>query len=494
MTANTRTTPLVLLAVLAVLAGAVATGWMVLKEARTQRITHGVLLAQKMNATRTGFRLLLRPFDRNLQTLAAWHEAGLIDPSDHAAFQRLVQPLVAPTDQVIAVYVVPDDGPAILLNRTQSDWRLTTSDTLQAAPWLARAIEGKPDWSDDYVPLPGDGREGLIATRRSGDIIFGVALLEETLDRFATSTSLTENALLIRRFDDGTVAWLNTREGNRLSIATAADLLTSPVPEYAIIGAALREWGAKDQAYDISLEFRHEGTHWWCVFYAAEEGTDPGELGLIVPDDDLARRLDASRNRVTILMSAVMVLALLTMAWLSATWRGRWQKARRRSVQVPTDETGLRALIDTGEGDQLEFKSTMRYNLKAEKPGKEIEIAWLKSVVGYLNTAGGIILLGVNDDGEILGLEIDGFRNDDKLQLHFDNLIKQHVGLEFAGLIRGELRPCGDKQVFLIACGRSDEPVFLKNGDNEDFYIRMGPSTRKLPPSRITDWTREHKS
>jgi predicted HTH transcriptional regulator len=114
--------------------------------------------------------------------------------------------------------------------------------------------------------------------------------------------------------------------------------------------------------------------------------------------------------------------------------------------------------------------------------------------VGYLNTHGGVILLGVNDDGDVLGMEIDGFRNDDKLQLHFDNLIKQHVGLEFAGLIRGELRPVGGKQVFLIACGRSDESVFLKSGDNEDFYIRMGPSTRKLPPSRITDWTREHKS
>ena len=493
MTQPSRTPPLVLLAVLTVLAGALATGWMVLKEARSQRTAHGALLAQKMNATRNGFRLLLRPFDRNLTTLASWHAEGLLDPADPAGFQRLVQPLVAPTDQVVAVYVVPDQGSALLLNRTDDGWQLTTSDVLAAAPWLANTNDTGATWSD-YGALPGDHREGLVATRRSGDVVFGVALLEATLDAFATTTSLTENALLVRRFDDGTVAWLNTQAGNRLAVATADELLTSPVPAYAIIGAALREWGARGRPYDASLEFRHEGVHWWCVFYPSVEGTDPGELGLIVPDDDLARRLDASRNRVTILMSAVMVMALLTMAGLAWTWRARWQRVRRRSVRVPVDEAGLRALIDRGEGDQLEFKSTMRFNLHAKKPGKEIELAWLKSVVGYLNTDGGIILLGVADNGEVLGLETDGFRNDDKLQLHFDNLIKQHVGLEFAGLIRGDLRAVDGRQVFLVACGQSEEPAFLRDGESEDFYIRMGPSTRKLPASRIVDWNRERRT
>ncbi|RKZ12498.1 hypothetical protein DRQ50_11865, partial [bacterium] len=436
---------------------------MVLKEARQQRTVHGTLLAQKMTATRNGFRLLLRPFGRNLESMVAWHAEGLLDPADPEAFRSLVQPLVAPTDQVVAVYAIPDEGPAILLNRTDDGWQLTTSDTLAAAPWLARTTDTDATWSD-YGVLPGDYREGLIATRRSGDVVYAVALLEATLDTFASSTSLTENALLVRRYGDGAVAWLNTQAGNRLKLATADELLTSPVPAHAIIGATLREWGAQGRPYDTALEFRHEGVHWWCVFYPAVEGTDPGDLGLIVPDGDLARRLDASRNRVTILMSAVMVLALLTMAGLAWTWRSRWQSVRRRSVKVPTDAAGLQALIDLGEGDQLEFKSTMRFNLRAGKPGKEIELAWLKSVIGYLNTDGGIILLGVADDGEVLGLEADGFRNDDKLQLHFDNLIKQHVGLEFAGLIRGEVRELGERKLFLVACGRSDEPAFLKEG------------------------------
>jgi hypothetical protein len=487
-----RTPPLVLLAVLAVLAGALATGWLVLKEARQQRVVHGALLAQKLTATSDGFRLLLRPFGRNLETLATWHADGLLTSLDAAGFRRLVQPLADPTAQVAAVYAVPDRGPALLLNRTDEGWRMTTSDSLAAAPWLAGAEDGGATWSD-YGPLPGDGRTGLIAVRRSGHVVFGVAILEATLDGFVGTTALTENALLVRRFGDGTVAWLNSRAGNRLEVATPDDLLTAPVPEHATIGAALRTWGAFGRPYEASLEFRHGGERWWCVFYPAVAGTDPGELGLIVPDDDLARRLDASRNRITVLMSVVMVLALATMAGLAWTWRARWQRAQRRRVAVPADEAGLAALVARGEGDRLEFKSTMRFNLKAGKPGKEIELAWLKSVVGYLNTDGGVILLGVADDGTVLGLAADGFRNDDKLQLHFDNLIKQHVGLEFAGLISGELRTLDGHRIFVVACGRCDEPVFLRDGEDEHFFIRMGPSTRRLPPSRITDWTRERR-
>ena len=47
------------------------------------------------------------------------------------------------------------------------------------------------------------------------------------------------------------------------------------------------------------------------------------------------------------------------------------------------------------------------------------------------------------------------------------------------------------KKVFLISCERCEDPVYLKNGEDEIFYIRVGASTRKLPVSRITDYLRE---
>ena len=83
----------------------------------------------------------------------------------------------------------------------------------------------------------------------------------------------------------------------------------------------------------------------------------------------------------------------------------------RPSGRIRGKGTGL---IRYGESPNLEFKSTLRTNLKTGKAGKEIELAWLKSVVGFLNTDGGVLLIGVNDGGEVVSIAADQFENDDK--------------------------------------------------------------------------------
>ena len=56
-------------------------------------------------------------------------------------------------------------------------------------------------------------------------------------------------------------------------------------------------------------------------------------------------------------------------------------------------ENSIREIIAPGEGRTIEFKSTMRLNLHTQKPGKEIDLAWLKALVAFMNTDGGILLL-----------------------------------------------------------------------------------------------------
>ena len=45
-----------------------------------------------------------------------------------------------------------------------------------------------------------------------------------------------------------------------------------------------------------------------------------------------------------------------------------------------------------------------------------------------MNTDGGILLLGVSDEGTVMGPEADGFASEDKCRLHFKNLVNQHRG------------------------------------------------------------------
>ena len=69
-----------------------------------------------------------------------------------------------------------------------------------------------------------------------------------------------------------------------------------------------------------------------------------------------------------------------------------------------------------------------------------------------MNTDGGTLLVGVNDNGDITGLdcEIDKFhKNLDKFLLHFKNLIKAQVGEGFYPLIDYRVVQVSNKSILL---------------------------------------------
>ena len=153
----------------------------------------------------------------------------------------------------------------------------------------------------------------------------------------------------------------------------------------------------------------------------------------------------------------------------------------------------IKSLISMGESDRVEFKSTLRWNLKSERSEKGIEKAWLKSVVAFLNTDGGVLLVGVGDDGDILGTAADQFDNDDKYLLHVNNCIQQHIGLECSSFIRFHLVAVDESNVLLVECQPSPSAVFLKIGKEEEFYVRVGPGSRRLSTSEVLAYMSHRK-
>jgi|GEM_PF-540699 len=161
----------------------------------------------------------------------------------------------------------------------------------------------------------------------------------------------------------------------------------------------------------------------------------------------------------------------------------------REAVKIANDSDYILELIRRGESKKLEFKSTLRMNLMTGKPDWNVEHAVLKTIVAYINTDGGILLVGVSNSGEVLGIENDNFLNEDKFLLHLKQLIKQHIGLAYASLIEYALVPVNGKKVLKIDCQKSDEAVFLKSGNNEEeFYIRIGPSSERLTGSNLLEY------
>ena len=143
-------------------------------------------------------------------------------------------------------------------------------------------------------------------------------------------------------------------------------------------------------------------------------------------------------------------------------------------------------LLKLRESKTLEFKSSLRWNLKENrKDDRHVTHAALKTIAAFLNTEGGDLLIGVNDDREVLGIDHDRLEGDDKFMLHLSQAVRNGLGDRAGTCIDPNTQIVQGKTVCLVSCQRSPEPVYLRwkgleKADKGDFYVRSGPGTVRL--------------
>ncbi|MEX2442532.1 MAG: DUF262 domain-containing protein [Alkalispirochaeta sp.] len=158
---------------------------------------------------------------------------------------------------------------------------------------------------------------------------------------------------------------------------------------------------------------------------------------------------------------------------------------------MPEEAGSFSSQIAHGEGMHTEFKATLRVNLHTGQNDPKMEHAVLKTIAAFLNSRGGTLFIGIDDHGEPFGLENDGFESDDKMALHLDNLIKSRLGGPVFASINVEFFELDGKRILAIECGESSKPVFLQNGNAEDFHIRAGASSPALPASHTHEYIQQ---
>ncbi len=152
------------------------------------------------------------------------------------------------------------------------------------------------------------------------------------------------------------------------------------------------------------------------------------------------------------------------------------------------DETPVpvESLIGRGESERLEFKSSARWDAREKRPNKVLEGVVAKTVAGFLNAKGGSLLIGVDDEGQVLGIEPDcrtfsKRKDSDGFQQFLLNLLLQtldpgkeacssNVSIEFAKV--------EDKEVCKVDVRPSRKPVYVVEGNQKLFYVRTGNTTR----------------
>lgn len=152
--------------------------------------------------------------------------------------------------------------------------------------------------------------------------------------------------------------------------------------------------------------------------------------------------------------------------------------------------------IKGGENDYVEFKSSLRWDYEQGNVNKLMESIVGKTIAAFMNSEGGKLFIGVKDDGEILGIEKDcetlKNKNKDSFLLQLTQVINTYLGKEFNQYVNIKVAQIDGKDVCVVDVANSAMPVFLKNNDKEEFYIRASASSQPMSIREANEYIRIH--
>lgn len=166
-----------------------------------------------------------------------------------------------------------------------------------------------------------------------------------------------------------------------------------------------------------------------------------------------------------------------------------------QALQTAPRDVDVATLLQCDEGDLLEFKSSARWDMRAARASRDIETIIVKAVAGFLNSdRGGVLLIGVDDNHNAIGLEHDyrTFKKSgrDSFANFLRTLLLDACEKDISRLIEIDFHDISGKDICRVRIGPSPRPVFVKEGPTEVCYLRTGNSTRPLKPRELFEYSK----
>ena len=141
-------------------------------------------------------------------------------------------------------------------------------------------------------------------------------------------------------------------------------------------------------------------------------------------------------------------------------------------------------LINKGESSRVEFKSSLRWDVRQNKVNKQLEFIIVKTIAAFMNTDGGKLLIGVDDNGSILGLnqDFETLKKPDKdgFEQYLMQLVSLKLGTHLCTGVNVFFYRYGENDVCYLEIGPARMPVYVSQDGRSLFYIRTGNGTREL--------------
>lgn len=173
-----------------------------------------------------------------------------------------------------------------------------------------------------------------------------------------------------------------------------------------------------------------------------------------------------------------------------------WPDKKAAYVEATASE-----LAQIDESQTLEFKSTARWNIRANQQDRKMEHIIVKAVCGFLNSEGGKLLIGLDDDGQPLGLDADYQTLKKKDRDGFELWLRQHLennlSVSTTQIIGIHFEQIGVHDVAIVSVAPSGRPVFskaLEGNDRSEFWVRVGNQTKQLHGDDMVEYQNGHWS
>ncbi|MDX2060075.1 MAG: ATP-binding protein [Gemmatimonadales bacterium] len=169
-----------------------------------------------------------------------------------------------------------------------------------------------------------------------------------------------------------------------------------------------------------------------------------------------------------------------------AFWRYALRLGPAAGFELQADGAArdLSAVLAAGEGEQVEFKASARWDGNLGRINRALEETVVRSIAGFLNHRGGVLLIGVTDAGAVTGLQADfqtlKRRDRDGFQAFLMGLVQSRLGGHVCAQVHVEFSDVRGLDVCRIQVEPASAPVYYQDGPVARYYVRTGNGTREL--------------
>ena len=173
-------------------------------------------------------------------------------------------------------------------------------------------------------------------------------------------------------------------------------------------------------------------------------------------------------------------------------------KFLKKLIAGDEPKINIKELINEEEGETFELKSTFKWNVKEKRVDKELRYSILKTVVSFMNSIGGMLVIGVEDNHTIRGLDRDYQttlnKNKDGFLLELEDYLSAKLGQNnYLKYIKTEIHEIDGKDICLIEVQKGLKWLYLTKDGVKTFYIRSGNKTKPLTdPEEIHEYIKQN--